>query len=54
MPNPDLVQLGSLVTREQHTALKALSEKNHVPMGVLVREAISAMLKKYQAKEGAK
>lgn len=49
-PN-DLVQLGALVTREQHRALRSLSERTHVPVSVYVRQAVAELLKKTNREE---
>jgi len=53
MSENDLIQVACYLTRRQHKQLKTLTARTHVPISVLLRQAVDVILKE-QGKGSAK
>jgi hypothetical protein len=48
--NNDLVQVGCVLTREQHAQLKELSRRTHISITIYLRQAVDKMLAEQRRK----
>jgi hypothetical protein len=47
MSKEPLIQVGVLLTRQQHASLKQLSSLTHVPITAIVRQAVDDLLTRH-------